>query len=146
MNPIIEKAKAAPLRSLTETEFRLREGVVVDSRHPSVSFVWFATTLTGRQSVYQHSVTFYRTAFDAKRDIIPTQHYGRTALDLRDVAVERTTGALPRLPSGYEWRGPYFVPATMTVSREQTPTAAETRRRAELTERARNVLAVWSTA
>lgn len=146
MNPIIEKAKAAPLLSLTETEFRLREDVIVDSRHPSVSFVWFATTLTGRQSVHQHSATFYRTAFDATRNIIPTQNYGRTTKELRDVAITREVAALPRLPSGYEWIGPYFVPATMTVSREKTPTPAECRRRAELTERARNILAVWSPA
>lgn len=143
MNPSIAIARPAPLRALTDSEFRLRSDIKVDPRHPSVSFVWFATTLTGRQSVRQHAVTFYRTTRDESGAIVPTRFYGRTTLEMRDAAVSEKASTLPRLPAGYSWDGPYLVPAAMVSSAERQMSPAELSRKAELNDWARKLLVNW---
>jgi hypothetical protein len=146
MNLSNANARPAPLRALTDSEFRLRNDIKVDPRHPSVSFVWFATTLTGRQSVHQHSVTFYRTTRDESGAVVPTRFYGRTTQEMRDAAVLEKACTLPRLPAGYDWSGPYLVPATMVSSTERQMSPEALSRRSELADRARKLLVDWMPA
>lgn len=143
MNLSNANARPAPLRALTDSEFRLRNDIKVDPRHPSVSFVWFATTLTGRQSVHQHSVTFYRTTRDESGAVVPTRFYGRTTLEMRDAAVKEKASTLPHLPAGYSWSGPYLVPATMVSSSERQLSPEALGRKAELNDWARKLLVNW---
>jgi hypothetical protein len=39
---------------------------------------------------------------------VPSQHYRRSDLELRNFLIERGAAALERLPAGYVWHGPFL--------------------------------------
>jgi len=114
----IERAKREPLVSAKGSGFTRHPYIHTDLHRAPITFLWWASTPTGRESKFFHTQTFYRLRSSGKlgRDdqgnlvpvFVPTEYYGRSDLELRDLLVERGPFNRRKLPSGYNWHGPYL--------------------------------------
>jgi hypothetical protein len=114
----VQRAMHEPLVSAKASGYKRNPSIHTDLMRAPITFLWWASTPTGRQSKYFHAETFYRLSSSGKlgRDshgdlvtiYVPSQHYRRTDLELRNFLIERGAAALQRLPKGYAWHGPYL--------------------------------------
>lgn len=105
-----------------------------DHGRAPITFGWMAYTGTGRPSRYFHLETFYRldrAAAHADR-LVPSQHYGMSQEQLRELLRVRLTAGLPKLPSGYQWVGPELIENIEVGTPEQLNHAAPPRRSPQL--------------
>jgi len=103
---------------LKETGYKYWPYIHTDLWRAPVTFFWWATTPTGRQSrAHWHAYTFYRcmssgklrkTASGLSTVYLPSQYYRTSTPDLRNQLIQRQDGLLPALPRGYAWRGPFL--------------------------------------
>lgn len=84
--------------------------------HPGrapVTFGWMAYTGTGRPSRYYHLETLYRLDRVASHPeqpmLVPSQYYGMSVEQLRELLRVRQAARLPKLPDGYQWVGPKLI-------------------------------------
>lgn len=81
-----------------------------DRERAPVTFAWFAYTATGRTSKCHHLVTLYRLdRVGAQGALMPSQYYGMSIDNLRELLRARQQAALPKIPAGYSWIGPEVV-------------------------------------
>jgi len=81
-----------------------------DRERAPVTFAWFAYTATGRTSKCHHLVTLYRLDRIGRQGaFIPSQYYGISIENLREMLRARQQAALPKIPAGYSWIGPEVV-------------------------------------
>ena len=95
----IERAKLAPLVSAKASGYERHPYIHTDLMRAPITFLWWASTPSGRQSKYFHAETFYRLSSSCKlgRDshghlvtiYVPSQHYRRSDLELRNFLIER---------------------------------------------------------
>lgn len=114
----IERAKLAPLVSAAASGYERHPYIHTDLMRSPITFLWWASTPTGRQSKFFHTETFYRLRSSGKlgRDshghlvtvYVPSQYYRSSDLELRNFLIERGAAALQRLPAGYTWHGPFL--------------------------------------
>lgn len=114
----IERAKFAPLVSAAASGYERHPYIHTDLKRAPITFVWWASTPSGRQSKFFHAETFYRLSSSGKlgRDshghlvtvYVPSQHYRSSDLELRNLLIERGAASLERLPAGYVWHGPFL--------------------------------------
>lgn len=103
----------APLTRLENSGYKGWPLIKRVQRLAPVTFVWWASTQTGRQSTrFLHSVTLNRLQAIGASDLCPTDFYMRTTQSLADGLVARQDALLPRLPNGYAWNGPYLYAET----------------------------------
>lgn len=105
---------------LKESGYKFWPYIHTDLWRAPVTFFWWATTPSGRQSrVHWHSHTFYRlmssgklrrtaSGGDLATVYLPSAHYRISTMDLRNQLLERQSALLPSLPRGYEWQGPFL--------------------------------------
>jgi hypothetical protein len=114
----IERAKLAPVVSAAASGYERRPYIHTDLNRAPITFLWWASTPSGRLSKYFHAETFFRLSSSGKlgRDsqgnlvtvYLPSQYYRSSDLELRNLLIERGTAALQRLPAGYTWHGPFL--------------------------------------
>lgn len=101
--------------------------ITADSNLSPVVFMWWASTPTGRVSVYTQTCVMYRTRaanklkkVDGKlcQIVVPSQYFATETSELCEAAQKRSYALLPSLPAGYVWQGPFLALDTKAPSRE----------------------------
>jgi hypothetical protein len=114
----IERALRSPLVSAKDSGYTRHPYIHTDLHRAPITFLWWASTPSGRESKFFHAETFYRLRSSCKlgRDqggnlipvYVPSEHYNKSDLELRNRLIERGPYLRKKLPSGYVWHGPFL--------------------------------------
>lgn len=108
-----------PVIPLHQSGFRGPLYIPTEPKTAEVVFVWWASTPQQRQAKQRISMHMPRLRLTSKlvrsedgtfrQCYVPTSMFDMSVRQLRDIARERV--ALPRVPRGYSWHGPYLYAA-----------------------------------
>lgn len=104
------------MKTLSASGYRKRPYIHTEQNRSPVTFVWWATSPSGRKSKFLHHATFYRLRSSGKLKrhdtgflypvFVPTRHYGLTVDELAILAQQMFPP--PKLRAGYTWHGPFL--------------------------------------
>lgn len=104
--------------TLAGSGYRGKLNLKLNSQTAPVTFVWWAATPTGRDSVHTQTFTFERMSCTSHARIgedgvahavyVPTFYWGKSIQELYEIAKARSHALLKNLPRGYVWYGPYL--------------------------------------
>ena len=110
--------RSSRVLTLADSGYRGKLNLKLNSRTAPVTFVWWAATPTGRDSVHTQTFTFERMSCTSHTQIgesgvahavyIPTPYWGKSIQELHEIAKARSHALLKNLPPGYVWYGPYL--------------------------------------
>ncbi len=104
--------------TLSESGYRGKLHLKLNDRFAPVTFVWWAATPKGRDSIHTQDFTFERLRCASQPCIgeggkshpvyVPTAYWWKTIQELHAIAKSRSHAILKHLPPGYVWYGPYL--------------------------------------
>lgn len=114
------KAQAlAHVPTLKESGYNKHPYIYADIKSAPVTFFWWASSPTGRESTYWQSFSFSRLRYSGKHKkgadgvlhevYVPTGHYHMTTAELYENVRARSHALLPHIPRGYIWQGPFLL-------------------------------------